>query len=233
MRRFYITLLTAFSFTAGNAQWGCPPNIGFESGNFDQWECLTGFFTLGTNLTMSPGPPMALRHTVLEPAPGPVPQVDPYGLFPVICPNGSGYSVRLGNESAGAQAEALYYTFTVPPDKDDYSIIYNYAVVFQNPNHNSHEQPRFTSRVFSVTDNQYINCASFEFVASAGLPGFQESPFVSNVYYKPWSPITINLFGYAGKTVRLEFTNNDCTLGAHFGYAYLDVNENCASPISA
>lgn len=230
-RRLYILLLTALSFTSSKAQWGCPPNIGFESGNFDQWETLTGFFSMpNAGLTMVPGTPMVLRHTVMQQ--GTVPSVDPFGLFPVICPNGSGYSVKLGSELAGAQAEALYYTFTVPVDKDDYSIIYNYAVVFQNPNHNAHEQPRFTSRVFSVTDNKYIDCASFEFVASAGLPGFQESQFAANVYFKPWSPITINLFGYAGKTIRLEFTNNDCTLGAHFGYAYLDVNENCASPIS-
>ncbi len=231
IRRLYITLLTAFSFTATNAQWGCPPNIGFESGNFDQWECLTGFFTqTPTPLTLVPGPPVGLRHTILQP--GPLTVVDPYGGFPVICPNGSNYSVKLGNESAGAQAEAIYYTFTVPVDKDDYSIIYNYAVVFQNPNHNLHEQPRFVSKVFNITDNKYIDCASFEFAASAGLPGFMESPMMANVFYKPWSPITINLFGYAGKTIRLEFTNNDCTLGAHFGYAYLDVNENCASPIS-
>jgi hypothetical protein len=129
---------------------------------------------------------MGLRHTILQP--GPLTVVDPYGGFPVICPNGSSYSVKLGNESAGAQAEAIYYTFTVPVDKDDYSIIYNYAVVFQNPNHNLHEQPRFVSKVFNLTDNKYIDCASFEFAASAGLPGFMESPMMANVFYKPWSP---------------------------------------------
>ncbi|HYF31031.1 MAG TPA: gliding motility-associated C-terminal domain-containing protein [Chitinophagaceae bacterium] len=232
IRRLYIIFfIVVLQCAAATAQWGCPPNIGFESGNFDQWECLTGYFTQnGQPLNLIPGPPSGGRHTIIQP--GPLPVVDPYGGFPIVCPNGSRYSVKLGNEFAGAQAEAIYYTFTVPVDKDDYSIIYNYAVVFQNPNHSLHEQPRFTSRVFDVTDNKYIECASFEFVASAGLPGFQESPNMANVFYKPWSPITINLFGYAGKTIRLEFTNNDCTLGAHFGYAYLDVNENCISPIS-
>lgn len=224
-------LVAVFTCTAVDAQWGCPPNIGFESGNFDNWETLTGYFTQSTTpLTLTFGAPSQGRHTVIRP--GPFPEVDPYGGFPVVCPNGSRNSVKLGNEFSGAQAEALYYTFTVPVDKPDYSIIYNYAVVFQNPNHSLHEQPRFTSRVFDVTDNKYIDCGSFEFVASAGLPGFAESSVMANVFYKPWSPITINLFGYAGKTIRLEFTNTDCTLGAHFGYAYLDVNENCTSPIS-
>ena len=32
--------------------------------------------------------------------------------------------------------------------------------------------------------------------------------------------------------MRLEFNTNDCTLGKHFGYAYLDVNEDCNSPIT-
>ena len=37
---------------------------------------------------------------------------------------------------------------------------------------------------------------------------------------------------YAGKTLRLEFTVNDCALGGHFGYAYIDINENCTTPIT-
>jgi gliding motility-associated-like protein len=64
------------------------------------------------------------------------------------------------------------------------------------------------------------------------LPGFQVSPKKADVFYKTWSPVTIKLAGYAGKTITLEFTTNDCTQGGHFGYAYVDVNENCASPIS-
>jgi gliding motility-associated-like protein len=36
----------------------------------------------------------------------------------------------------------------------------------------------------------------------------------------------------AGATMRIEFTTNDCTQGGHFGYAYIDVDENCSSPIT-
>ncbi|MCE3283721.1 MAG: hypothetical protein K0Q66_2458, partial [Chitinophagaceae bacterium] len=54
----------------------------------------------------------------------------------------------------------------------------------------------------------------------------------AGVYYKPWSPVTVKLMGCAGKTITIEFTVNDCSRGGHFGYAYLDVNENCASPIT-
>jgi hypothetical protein len=51
------------------------------------------------------------------------------------------------------------------------------------------------------------------------------------VYYKPWTSVSIKLLGYAGKSVRIEFTVNDCAIGAHFGYAYFDVSEDCGSLI--
>jgi hypothetical protein len=216
-----IALLIKFSAIAQN----CPPNIGFEMGNFDNWECSAGVINRDGTLNLSPSSPIPDRHTLIANS---FPQTtDPYGGFPTSCPNGSGYSVRLGNSLAGGQAEGISYTFVIPAGQNDYSIIYNYAVVFENPTHLPQEQPRFTSKVFNVTDNQYISCGSFEFVASSNLPGFQQAG--GDVFFKPWSPVTVNLSGYAGKTVRLEFTTNDCAFVRHFGYAYLDVNEDCSS----
>ncbi|HEV8079684.1 MAG TPA: hypothetical protein VGP43_03155, partial [Chitinophagaceae bacterium] len=233
--KLWLPLLCFIALTA-NSQLvpitlDCPPNIGFESGSFNNWNCFSGAIQRDGTLNLSPGSPVADRHTIIANS---FPQsLDPYGGFPVNCPNGSGYSVRLGNSSAGGQAERISYTFTIPANQSDYSILYNYAVVFQNPTHRSYEQPRFTSKVYNVTDNKYINCGSFEFVASSNLPGFKLSNSGGNVFYKPWSPVTVNLSGLAGKTVRLEFSTNDCAFTQHFGYAYLDVNEDCSSgPIS-
>lgn len=212
------------------AQTGCPPNIGFEEASFANWECFGGSISRAGDLTLVPGPPLAGIHTIYRKQSNP--GVDLFGNFPKSCPNGSNYSIQLGNAVPGSGAERISYTLTVPPNQDDYSIIYNYAVVIQNPDHLSFEQPKFTSKVFDVAENKYIDCASFEFIASANLPGFQVSDYQRDVFFKPWSAVTINLFGLAGKTLRLEFTNNDCALGGHFGYVYLDVNENCNSPIS-
>jgi gliding motility-associated-like protein len=87
--------------------------------------------------------------------------------------------------------------------------------------------------VYNVTDDKYIDCGSFEFVASSNLPGFSLSRIGKDVYYQPWAPVTVNLVGLAGKTIRLEFSTNDCVFTQHFGYAYIDVNEDCgAEPIS-
>lgn len=205
----------------------CPPNIGFESGDFSYWECFAGKILRDGTLDLTPTPPVYDRHTIIVNS---YPQsLDPFGGFPINCPNGSGHSIRLGNSSAGGQAERVSYTFTIPANQNDYSILYNYAVVFQNPPHQPWEQPRFQSTIYNVTDNSYIECGSFQFVASSNLPGFQLAPGTSNVFFKPWAPVTVNLIGLAGKTVRLEFSTNDCAFTQHFGYAYLDVNEDCSS----
>lgn len=210
----------------------CPPNIGFEKGNFDNWETLKGSIDGAGNITMFPQAPDFFNHVMLSAA-NDGKLNDEYGGFPVVCPNGSGYSVKLGTASGGRDAHGLSYTFTVPKTSGDYSIIYNYAVVLENPPHQPHEQPLFSVKVFNVTDNRYENCGSFQFIAAANLPGFKLSNAGRpNVYYKDWAPITLKLPGFEDKTLRLEFTINDCTLGGHFGYAYIDINENCTTPIT-
>ncbi|MBV9987466.1 MAG: gliding motility-associated C-terminal domain-containing protein [Chitinophagaceae bacterium] len=228
--RVLTILFFSFLFLRPCAQ--CPVNLGFESGNFSNWTCLAGAIDSVTQLrTAFPVPPIPNRHTIYQKGDQ---TKDPYGGFPVVCPNGSNYSIRLGNDSAFSQVDGVSYYVTIPAGKDVYSIIYNYAVVLQNPNHRENEQPKFTAKVLDLATNQYLECSSFDFAASSNLPGFKLSPRIKNasIYYKPWAPVTIKLLGYAGKTVKIEFVVSDCTLGAHFGYAYLDINEDCSTPIS-
>jgi gliding motility-associated-like protein len=208
---------------------GCPVNIGFESGNFTNWETLRGRVDSITGISLTSSVPYSSQHFLYKSSNENI--KDQYGGFPINCPNGSGYSVRLGNNSTGAEAEGMNYTFTIPANRNDFSLIYSYAVVMQNPNHTPKDQPKFSAKVFNVTTGQYIDCSSFDYVASLGLPGFQVSSNNQSVLFKDWTPVTIKLSGYAGATIRLEFTTNDCTRGAHFGYAYVDVNENCLSPV--
>jgi len=207
----------------------CPPsNIGFESGNFSNWECDTGHIDRNGNVLVSPTSAQFDRHTIY--GKGIYPEIDPFGKFPTLCPYGGKYSIRLGNQDTARGAERISYNFVVPKGVNEYDLIFYYAVVLQDPPHLSFQQPRFTVKAFDVTDNTYVDCASFNFIASANLPGFQRAK--DSVYFKDWSPSTLHLQGYGGKQMRLEFTTNDCTLGRHFGYAYIDVNEDCGSPIT-
>ncbi len=213
----------------------CPPNIDFETGTFKGWTCYVGTAeevgrTNIVDLYPSNGP-QSNRHTMYTINSGN--GLDPYGGFPVNCPNGSGHSVRLGNNSAGTQAEGLSYQFTIPADQDIYSLIYHYAVVFQDPNHEQWQQPRLEIEVTNLTDNKRIECSSFTFIPYGSLlPGFFESPNPNGgtpVWCKDWSAVSVNLDGNAGKTIQLFFKTADCTFRRHFGYAYIDVNSECSS----
>lgn len=211
----------------------CPPNLDFESGSFAGWTCYTGRAEdlNGTNvLDLTESGPVTGRHTLF--ARTAVPELDPYGQFPVVSPNGSKYSVRLGNDLAGTEAEGLSYEFTIPANRNVYSLIYNYAVVFQDPNHLQHQQPRLVIEITNVTDNTLISCSSFTFFPyGTPLPGFFESTTSNSttpVWCKDWTAVSINLDGHAGKRIKLFFKTADCTFRRHFGYAYIDVNSECS-----
>ncbi len=214
----------------------CPPNIDFENGTFEGWTCYTGYvaYVNGQNvITITPsGGPVYNRHTMYAAAP-PGAGLDPYGNFPINCPNGSGYSIRLGNDLGGGEAEGVSYEFTIPAGRNVYNLIYHYAVVFQDPNHLEGQQPRMEIQITNVTDNQVIDCSSFTFHPYGSvLPGFflSDNPGSSTpVWCKNWSAVSIKLDNMAGKTIQLFFKTADCTFRKHFGYAYIDVNSECSS----
>ncbi|HEX8356512.1 MAG TPA: hypothetical protein VF610_03835, partial [Segetibacter sp.] len=156
-------------------------------------------------------------------------KTDPYGNFPVVCPFGGNYSVKLGNDATGGEAEGISYTFTVPATVDTFTFTYFYAVVFEDPGHDPSEQPRFFVSAYEVATGNIINCAAFNYVATSSLPGFYKSRTNSSVLYKNWTPVSLQFAGLMGKEVRLEFKNADCTLGGHFGYSYLDVSSGCTN----
>ncbi len=230
--RAFIAFNFLCSFLAVNAQ-NCPPNIDFENGNFDGWTCYSGGVVASgaqNLISLTPSSPIPGRHTIFSSFPNA--GFDQYGNFPINCPNGSGYSIKLGNNFGGAEAEGISYTFTIPSTANEYTLIYNYAVVFQDPNHLVFQQPRMEIEISNVTDNSIISCSSFSFFPfGTPLPGFELS-LVSDgnapVYYKNWSAVSINLNGNAGKTIRLFFKTADCTFRRHFGYAYIDVNSECS-----
>lgn len=232
--RFLYILVFLFSVLKPASQ-SCPKNIDFENGNFNGWTCYIGSVAAvgGKNeiSLSSSGGPIFGRHEIFD-ANNSLNETDYYGGFPVRCPNGSGFSVKLGNNLGGTEAEGISYEFTIPADRNTYSLIYHYAVVFQDPRHQQFQQPRLELAITNLTDNELIECSSFTFFPSGSpLPGFFISPNsdTTAVWCKDWSAVTINLNGKAGKTIQLFFKTADCTFVRHFGYAYIDVNTECSS----
>ena len=127
--KFVLLLIVILTFnTKSSAQ--CPPNIDFEMRNFNNWECWSGHvFNIGGKNAIiwdPPGLPVApdpARHIMLSRLPGD--GLDPYGLFPKNCPNGSNNSIQLGNSGGGHEAEGVSYTFTIPLGQNEFSLIYN------------------------------------------------------------------------------------------------------------
>jgi gliding motility-associated-like protein len=218
MKQSLLIFLTIIAVNLSYAQQlYCPPNIDFENGNLDQWQFYIGTCCpiIANNSTQA----LVDRHTLQTGN-----ATDPYGLFPVVAPGGGNYSIKLGNNQVGAEAERATYTFTIPAGLNNYSLIYQYAVVFEDPDHDFTEQPRFEVKIYSKDDNAILPCAYSSYVSGAGLPGFKVSISDPQVLYRDWATASIDLSGYAGKTLVAEFSTGDCLLGGHFGYGYVDVS---------
>jgi gliding motility-associated-like protein len=209
----------------------CPPNIDFEFNNYTNWVCYKGSVkavNTGNIITVTPNNPATTptpgRHLIYPRMA--TSALDPWGLFATNPPDGSNFALKLGNTNVNSQAERVSYLITVPAGSTEASIIYRYAVVFENPSdHLPEEQPRFTAKLRDVSTNTYVDCASYEYVSSGTIAGFYNSPLDPDVKCKAWSSAFINLSAYAGKTMMLEFTTADCTKGRHWGYAYVDVGD--------
>ena len=218
---------------SNNVAAQCPENIDFEEGSFQNWRCFTGRVdSVGTTnvITVNPSAPINNRHRIITrntPA-----AIDPFGLFSLNPPDGSNFAVRLGNTNIGAQSERIQYTIRVPLNDSNFSIRYDYAVVFQDPGHTAWTQPRFIAQLFDSAANAYVSCASFEYISTSNLPGFIRSTVDTSVIYKDWSSVFISLRGYAGKTMYLEFTTADCVRRGHWGYAYVDVESVCGQTVT-
>lgn len=225
-------LIACFAMPSKLYAQSCPENIGFENGNFQGWKIFTGLVSIENNqskLIMNEvAKPVTGRHTLISNKK----MVDAYGGFSVMPSAGGNFVAKIGDNGTGSQADGISYLMTVPADRPEFTLTYQYAVVLEDPEHEPYEQPRFIARVKDVASNEYIPCASFEYVATSSLPGFKKSAQYEGVIYKDWSPVTINLSGYQGKQLLVEFISTDCARGGHFGYAYVDISNVCGDPIA-
>ncbi len=234
-------------FPAKSQSTNCT-NSNFELGDFSNWQGGTG--TPNGNSGNNPGgccqivinnilnsggliPP---RHTITNPITDP----NTFNNLNQVAPGGN-FSARLGSWQnsfyaqnnpgpfPGSKAEMLRYTFTVTPASELF--VYQYAVVLEDPNYNvtqhSHgEKPRFEISVLDQAGNYVPNalCGHYLVVADSNnagfLPGILTS--ASQVHYKNWTTVGINLTAYMGQVITIEFKVGDCALGGHFGYAYID-----------
>jgi PKD repeat protein len=136
-------------------------------------------------------------------------------------PDGELASVRLGNWQVGAQAERIEYNFYV--DTLSSAILeLNYAVVLEDPNHDSLSQPRFTMEILTQKELPIDEFGCGEAFFSAGFNTNKEEGWhkMDNGWWKEWTKVSINLSKFHGQSLKIRLTTYDCTQTGHYGYAY-------------
>ncbi len=216
---FLFSLLFWGTYLTSNAQGPYPPNLNFETGITSGWTCYKGKILTGPVWSLTTCTPVPTLHTVTA-----LPDTDYYGGFPVV---GAGlYSLKIGKDSAGGNADGAEYHIHVPAT-GNFELTYRYAVVMEDPGHSSTQQPRFLVTFSDSATGTIMTCSSATFVAGA-LPGFSISSLPSrtgtgyDVYYKNWTTAYANLDKMSGKTVIANFKVAGCVPASHWGYAYLD-----------
>ena len=205
-----------FSYNS-RGQISCPDNIDFETGTTAVWNYFTG--TCCPIVCATATAALSNRHRITSGT-----ATDPYGGFPVVAPGGGSYSLKLGNSVTGSQAEKARYYVHVPTGVTNYSLIYRFAVVLEDPGHTAVAQPRFEVTATDSATGFAVPCSQYTYVAGGTLPGFVTSSVGSNPFYLPWATASINLSGLGGSTVIIDFASGDCGYGGHFGYGYLDMS---------
>lgn len=145
-------------------------------------------------------------------------------------PPGALASVRLGNWDDKWEAESITYDILVDAENQGILIV-QYAVVLEDPSHTG--EPGFSMVVLDKDGNEIDeHCGKANFTYSDAVDAEwnltkEDPPGFSQIAWKDWTTIGVNLQPYAGQHIKVRFTTWDCSAGGHSGYAYFTLD--CAS----
>ncbi|MCF8270031.1 MAG: gliding motility-associated C-terminal domain-containing protein [Crocinitomicaceae bacterium] len=211
----FTSILISFSFLSLAQQAACF-NADFEDNSFTNW---SGFYGSCCGIN-TPNQGFTNQHQIMV-GPGNDPMVAACGNLSIVPPGGN-YSAMVGDfTGTGAQASRLQYNFSITPQSN--MIIVSYAVVLQDPGHSVSQQPRFEAQLYDAAGNP-LPCTFYQVAAANGVPGFQNC---GQYRWKDWTTFGVDVTAYMGQTVTLDVATGDCSLGGHWGYAY--VSASCSS----
>lgn len=150
-------------------------------------------------------------------------------ILPVVPPGGGNNAMMLGDGPVYINNGGLYsasrasISFTVSATNSNFT--YKYAVVFQDPgtSHTDPERPYFRVKIRDAV-GAVVQCGDYQVMAKPPVTGFTETSSGSGVWYRNWTTVFIPLQAYIGQCVTVEFTVSDCSVGGHYGYAYIDAD---------
>lgn len=147
------------------------------------------------------------------------------GAMLKMVPEGELASVRLGNWNTGGESERVEFNFHVDVNVNPI-LVMKYAVVLQHPGETCKPNPGFRLRVLKKVGKKAIDnkcaMADFDYKAAADKDWHMSYPGGSStdVRWKDWTTIGINLSEYDGEDLIIQLTTYDCGGGGHYGYAY-------------
>jgi hypothetical protein len=196
-------------------------NLDFSLGNFAGWQGYAGTTEYGTNInksTIIPGRHTIMNRKILEDSSQ---LMDEHCTLIPKVPPGFAYSAKIGNDSTGAEMEAIEYTLKV--DSSNSLFLWHFAWVMEDPSHSQEEQPRFLMRIKDSIGNDItwyiLPCSYYSFVPyNNNIDGLT---CTGSLLAQGWKTAGISLEPLIGKTVKLYFETRDCALTGHFGYAYV------------
>ncbi len=142
--------------------------------------------------------------------------------LPTIAPNELA-SIRLGNWDVGSEAESMIFSYTV--DESSAILLMHYAIVMEDPEHDTESQPRFRLEIIDAWGDLISpTCGDVDFIADMTRLDNGWHVTSRGVTWKEWTTIGLNLSDRMGETIRIRLTTYDCNWGGHYGYAYFSLD---------
>ena len=230
-------------------------NLDFESGDFDNWSGKYGCNTTrevsyelyqgfgcdhyGNSFDLQ-GDNTAGQHELIHKSE--FNGVDPYvNALPLQSPIGGDYIARIGDLYQNDLSASMTNSFQVTQNTSLLTLYY--AIVLEAPGHSpAEDNPYFRIKLIDPNGNS-VKCIEYTQDGDKNADGFQQYKCnnfgfcqsdrgpegrLTEIVYRDWTAISINLQDYVGQTVSLEVSSGSCALGGHLGYSYFDAT--CAKP---
>ncbi|MBS1651488.1 MAG: T9SS type A sorting domain-containing protein [Bacteroidetes bacterium] len=206
-------------------------NLDFEDGNFNGWSAFDGTnvnslalptgVTPASNISTSGINAGAANPCIVDSANS----FDPTLSMSIVSPYSKKTIARVNHIGNGARAGILERQIAITAANN--MLNFSYFTILEQPNHPLSGQPCLNINCYDASNNA-IPGTSLNITVLTGTinPGFIP---LGSFYYKPWTPVTIDLTAYIGQTITIQFIAEDCVYGGHSGYSYIDLDCNGGS----
>ena len=229
----YTALLKKQLSAAKTASTSCN-NIDLEDGNYNNWSVFTGInmnslstptnVIVDTTATINGLNTLSAYNSIVDNAHA----IDSSGITlnsPYI-----GTNIARVNHYGNMQHVGILERQIVVSPSDPF-VNFSYAAFLENAGHAIQEQP-YINIIFFDINNDTIPGTFLNVTAntSGANPGFStiSYPLGQQYFYKPWTPVSVDLSAYVGQTITAQFIASDCVQGGHGGYMYIDFECNSA-----